>query len=144
MSWNERAARRLDLIFEAIDLEIERADEIDDFVNEGLRELGPESEDRVIEVVSRLSFVENVRRGSKIDDERGRDLQVAYMQESGFQPTSIQVKSSWAGEKEFRSRYKDGELKQKRIIVLNAGPQVSQKQIRNSFIEQLKSLDGRI
>lgn len=143
MSWNERGARRLDLIIEAIDLGM-GADEIDDFVNEGLRKLGPQSEDRVFEIVSSLSFVEKVRKGSGRDDDRGKDLRVFYRQGSGHRTTSIQVKSSWASVQEFRSRYRNEELKEKRIIVLNAGPQVSRRKVRRSFIKQLKDLDGRI
>lgn len=147
--YDHKREKRLDLIFERLK-ENKTTDEILAELNKPKERYkkaikrGKESEQRAFEIIESFSFVKTIHRATQRTDQMGIDGWIIFYDESGHTPKPLQVKSSQAhidsyilSEKYYKLCKNYGG-----VIVVNAGPQVSENQICESFINQLEDIDG--
>lgn len=144
MPWTERDEERMDFILAQIK-QGKTPQEIDELRAQqreiSARDRGRESEQRVIEALKPLDLVMDVAPEKiKPDDKIGNDLWVSFYPDSKHRDIPIQVKSSWTGFYEFRSREEKG----KRRIIIKVGPKTSSRTICRTFLAKLKQFDGFI
>lgn len=143
MHWKERRENERDFRLELIK-QGKTADEIDQLLTRKRtltsRERGMDSEQRVIEALKLISFVADVVKANRQDDNEGTDLWVSFDPDSKHRNIPIQVKSSWTGFLKFLSH----KGREERRVILVVKPETSTTTIRRTFLAKLKGFDGFI
>lgn len=108
---------------------------------------GDQAERRTKYLLSQMTdLVQEVSPSSKRENFIGIDFWVEFIQRTGHKNRPLQVKSSPGLLKQFleSDRYAQLLFDYGAIILLEAGPKVSNQQIRKSFLSQLEQIDGFI
>lgn len=117
------------------------ASDIPSLIDAEVRRKGKESEERAIRVLGQLEIVIRIEKGDELQDSRQVDLVTQIKEHS---PVYIQVKSSEISLQRFYQRFNREKRREKRLMGINAGGEASDQEIQETFMSQLRRMDGFI